>query len=86
MINWKVRFKNKWFWVTVIPAALLVIQAVGAVFGFELDFTELSDKLLEVVNTVFGLLTILGIAVDLTTKGIGDSKNALTYEAPKGDE
>ena len=32
-INWKVRIRNKQFWVSVIPALALVIQAVAAVFG-----------------------------------------------------
>ena len=33
-INWKVRLKNKAFWVAIIPAMLLVIQTVAALFGF----------------------------------------------------
>lgn len=44
MINWTVRFKNKTFWLALIPAALLFIQAVAKVFGFELDFGELGNK------------------------------------------
>lgn len=82
MINWKVRFKNKSFWLALIPAVLLLIQAVAAVFGFTLDFGELSDKLLAVVNAVFVVLTILGVVVDPTTEGTGDSQRALTYEKP----
>lgn len=82
MINWKVRFKNKSFWLALIPAVLLLIQAVAAVFGFALDFGELSDKLLAVVNAVFVVLTILGIVVDPTTEGTGDSARALGYDKP----
>lgn len=82
MINWKVRFKNKSFWLALIPAVLLLIQAVAAVFGFTLDFGELSDKLLAVVNAVFVVLTILGIVVDPTTEGTGDSARALGYDKP----
>ena len=37
-INWKVRIKNKEFWITLIPAVLLLIQVVAAVWGYELDF------------------------------------------------
>ena len=48
-INWKVRIANKQFWLSVIPAVLLVIQAVGAVFGYTLDFGDLGNKLLAVV-------------------------------------
>lgn len=82
MINWKVRFKNKSFWLALIPAVLLLIQAVAAVFGFTLDFGELSDKLLAVVNAVFVVLTILGVVVDPTTEGTGDSARALCYDKP----
>ena len=83
MINWKVRIKNKNFWLALIPALLLLIQAVAYVFGFSLDLSELGDKLLAVVNALFGVLTILGIVTDPTTKGVGDSTQALTYDKPK---
>ena len=85
-INWKVRIKNKAFWLTVIPAALLLIQVVAALFGFTLDIGELGNRLIAVVNAVFTLLTILGIVNDPTTKGVSDSARAMTYEKPKGDE
>ena len=83
MINWTVRIKNKWFWLAIIPAVLVLIRAVAAVFGFELDFTELGDKLAAVVEAVFAVLVILGIVVDPTTEGVKDSKLAMTYDAPK---
>lgn len=83
MINWKVRIKNKSFWVALIPAILLLIQVVAAVFDYNFDMGELGDKLLSVVNALFAVLTILGIVTDPTTAGISDSKQALTYETPK---
>ena len=82
-MNWIVRIKNKNFWLTLIPAVLLLIQTVAAVFGFELDFGDLGNQLMAVVNAVFAVLVILGIVNDPTTKGLGDSKQALTYEKPK---
>ena len=83
MINWTVRFKNKTFWLALIPAALLLIQAVAKVFGFELDFGELGNNLTAVVNTVFALLAVLGVVVDPSTKGTSDSEQAMTYGEPK---
>lgn len=85
MINWKVRINNKAFWVALIPAVLLLIQVVASVFGYTFDFGELGDKLLDVVNAVFALLTILGIVTDPTTAGVSDSAQAMTYETPKAD-
>ncbi|MFV0552912.1 MAG: phage holin [Anaerorhabdus sp.] len=74
MINWKARITNKTFWIALIPAVLLLVQVVAAVFGYTLDFGELGNKLLEVVNAVFALLTVLGVVIDPTTDGIGDSE------------
>ena len=82
-INWKVRIKNKAFWVAIIPAVLLLVQVVAAVFGITIDLGEMGNKLLDVVNAAFGVLTILGIVTDPTTKGISDSQRALTYTEPK---
>ena len=82
-MNWKVRIKNKTFWLTVIPAVLLLIQVVAAVFGYTLDFGDLGNKLLAVVNVVFALLAILGVVNDPTTAGVADSTQALTYLEPK---
>ena len=80
-----VRIKNKQFWMSLIPALALVVQAVAAVFGWELDFGNLTGKILAVVDAVFALLVILGIVVDPTTAGIGDSKRALGYQEPWTD-
>ena len=85
-INWKVRIKNKNFWISLIPALLLLVQVVAAVFGFSLDLGELGNKLLAVVNAAFGVLAVMGIVTDPTTKGVSDSAQAMTYEKPKDDK
>ena len=69
MINWKVRIKNKVFWLALIPAVLLLVQTLEA-------------RLLDLVNAVFAVLAILGIITDPTTDGLSDSKRALSYESP----
>ena len=86
MINWRVRFRNKAFWVAIIPAILVLIQVVAAVFGYTLDLGELGNKLIAVVNAVFVVLSILGVVNDPTTSGLSDSKQAMTYELPKEKE
>lgn len=82
-INWKVRIKNKNFWLAIIPAVILLVQAVAAVFGYVIDLGDLGNKLIVVVNAVFVILSILGIVTDPTTEGISDSTLALTYKEPK---
>ena len=85
-INWKARLRNKWFWMTMIPMVLLLIQQVCGIFGVTIDLSGLQEKLVAVAGTVFAILGMLGVAVDMTTKGIGDSKRALAYEEPYDDE
>ena len=79
------RIKNKAFWLALIPALLLLIQAVAYVFGFTLDLSELGDKILAVVNALFSVLAILGIVTDPTTEGVSDSMLAMTYDEPRKD-
>ena len=83
MINWKVRIRNRNFWLALIPAVLLLAQSVAAALGFRLQLGDLGDKLLAIVNNLFALLAIRGIVNDPTTEGLGDSENALTYQVPK---
>ena len=83
MINWTVRLKNKTFWLSLIPAVLLLVQVVAAVFGITLDLGDLGNKLVDVVNAVFAVLTILGVVNDPTTAGMSDSNQAMTYTKPK---
>jgi phi LC3 family holin len=79
-INWKVRAKNKVFWIAFIPAVLMLIKTVANVFGFSLDFVDIEKNLLDVVEAAFILLGIIGVITDPTTAGIGDSERALTYD------
>lgn len=79
-INWKVRLKNKLFWVAIIPAVLLLVQLVAGLFGFTLELGEIGDKLIEIVNAVFVVLTLLGVIADPTTQGMTDSLRAMGYE------
>ena len=81
-INWIVRIKNKTFWLSIIPAILLLITSVANVFGYKLDLSDLQSKLLGVVEAVFVVLTVLGVVVDHTTKGLSDSDRAMTYNEP----
>ena len=83
MINWKVRIRNKTFWMALIPALLLLAQNGAAMFGISLELEEVGSRVLAVVNQLFAVLTILGIVNDPTTQGLGDSEQALSYRKPK---
>ena len=70
---------------------IVILFIVGFIFNFyapekfKLDFSELIGKILAVVDAVFALLVILGIVVDPTTAGVGDSKRAMGYQEPYKD-
>lgn len=82
-INWTVRIKNKTFWLAVIPAVLLLVQTVAAVFGYTLDLGDIGNKLIAVVNAAFGVLVVLGVVNDPTTAGMSDSNRAMNYKKPE---
>ena len=83
MINWTVRIKNKAFWLAFIPAALLLVRQICALCGVVIEIDGLSAQLVAIVETVFILLSLLGIVTDPTTEGMRDSVQALTYTEPK---
>lgn len=83
MINWRVRVKNKSFWVAIVPAALILVQSVLACFGVTWDYTGVSQELVAVVNAAFAVLAILGVVVDPTTDGVSDSGQAMGYDEPR---
>ncbi len=82
-INWKVRVLSIKFWLALVPAILLLAQAVAAPFGYKWDFANLGTQLTGIVNAVFAVLSILGVVTDPTTAGVSDSGQALTYDKPK---
>lgn len=82
MINWKVRIKNKTWWLAIVPAILLLIQVVAAPFGYRFELGALNDQLIAIINAVFAVLVLLGVTADPTTEGYGDSERAMTYEVP----
>lgn len=86
MINIKARIKNKTFWLTLIPAVLLLAQVCAAPFGYQWDFGILNEQLAAIINALFSVLAILGVVVDPTTAGVGDSKQAMAYNKPKTDD
>ncbi len=84
-LNLIVRAKNKLFWMAFIPAVLLAVQAIAGLFGVQIDLSEWQGKLLAAVDAIFGVLVVLGVVVDPTTKGVGDTKQAMTYTEPRND-
>ena len=65
MINWIVQFKNKSFWMALIPAILILIQVTAAVFGYQMDLGELGSRLIAMGSMfLFAVVAIQSIAKD----------------------
>lgn len=68
-IDWQTRIKSKKFWLTLIPAVLLLIQTILVPFGYKWDFGILNQQLTSIINALFGVLTIIGVVSDPNIKG-----------------
>ena len=68
-IDFKKRLTNKTWWISIIGALVLLSQQLG------LDLSQyIPENYVDIINTVFLILTLLGITVDTSTDGISDNK------------
>ena len=82
-INWKLRFQNK---VTLTAIVLAIIALVYQILGICGIVPAVSQEtIVQLAGAVINLLVLLGIVVDPTTDGIGDSDRARGYESPYKD-
>ena len=83
MINWKVRFKNK-VWLGSFFS--LLVGFIYSMLGIFDVFPAVTQNLvMQLINQVLTFLGMIGVIVDPTTAGIGDSQRAMTYEEPWQD-
>lgn len=80
-INWKVRFKHKSFWISLIALISVFLNQVASIFN--VDITIFSSQLTDLAETVLMIFVFLGIVIDPTTQGIKDSEQALSYTEPR---
>ena len=86
-INWKVRFRNPYFWIQIGVAILMPILAYLGLSVEDLTtWGKVGQVLLEAVLNpyVLGLVvvSVFNAIQDPTTKGLSDSEKALTYTKP----
>jgi phi LC3 family holin len=82
-MNFKVRIKNKTFWLTAVPALVTLIYCILGLFDIVPTISEAT--IVKVLTTIISLLTTLGVFVDPTTAGIKDSQRAMSYLTPFKD-
>ena len=82
-INFIVRVKNPWFWVGLGGTILAAMGVSPETFT---SWGAVWDAIRSLLSNPFQIgcvvLAVLGVFVDPTTAGIGDSNRAMTYTAP----
>ena len=89
-INWKVRFNRKNI-MFLAQVAISVFVPVLTYFGLQASdmttWTKVWETLIQAVSNPYVVLmavvSLFNAITDPTTKGLGDSKDAMTYEQPK---
>ena len=82
-LNWKVRFKNKVWLGSFLSLIVGFVYSMLALFDV---FPEITQSLvLQLMNQVLTFLGLIGVIVDPTTAGIGDSDRAMGYNEPWDD-
>lgn len=83
-MNLKVRVKNPYFW---IGLGGVILTAMGISADMLTSWAAVWDALVNLVSNPFMLgsvaIAVLGVVLDPTTAGIGDSEQAMTYSKPK---
>lgn len=80
-INWKLRLQNKTILLSLISQGTAIIYLCLGMLGIVPAVGE--DAVTTLLFMVVEFLSLLGIVVDPTTDGVSDSKQAMSYEAPK---
>ena len=76
-INLKARLKNKSF---LMGAAVLIVAFVYHLLALLDAVPHVSEnEAIEIIGMFINILAFLGVVVDPTTEGLGDSERALTY-------
>ena len=82
-LNWKVRFRNK-TWLFMFLSLI-----IGFVFNmlrlFDIYPAVTENQIVNIVNQVLTFLGLVGVLVDPTTAGVGDSDRAMQYIEPWDD-
>ncbi len=83
-MNVSVRLKNPWFWIGLVG---VILTAMGANASDFTSWDSVWEALTLLVSNPYQLagviIAVLGVFVDPTTRGVGDSQRALMYKKPE---
>lgn len=79
-INWKVRFQNKVWLAAFVVFIISTFYKVLAMFDIVPKIPE--ETITDIFMRLIDFASFIGLVIDPTTKGVGDSERAMTYEEP----
>ncbi len=82
-LNWKVRFKNR-VWLGSF-CSLIVGFVYSLLALFDVFPTVTQNLVVQLLNQILTFLGLIGVIVDPTTAGLGDSERAMGYVEPWDD-
>ncbi len=79
-MNWKLRLKNKATLIALIGTVVTFVYQILGIFNVVPPVSQ--DQITQIVGLALNILVGLGVIVDPTTKGVGDSALAKSYGEP----
>ena len=80
-INRRLRLQNKATLTALVMALVSLVYQVLGVCGVVPRVSQ--DQVTTLLSMVINILCLLGIVVDPTTAGVGDSARAMSYDEPR---
>ena len=82
-LNWKVRFKNRVWLGSFCSLIVGFVYSLLALFDVFPAVTQ--NLVVQLLNQILTFLGLIGVIVDPTTAGLGDSERAMGYVEPWDD-
>lgn len=86
-INLTVRAKNPWFWISLIG---VVLTAMGVSPDMFTSWGAVIEAVKGLITNPFMLgsviVAVLGVFIDPTTAGVGDTTQAMSYTEPRNEK
>lgn len=79
-MNFILRFKNAPVCTAFICAVVAFIYQMFGIFGYTAPISQ--DMVIQILGLVINAFVAVGVLVDPTTKGFGDSERAMEYTDP----
>lgn len=83
-LNWKLRIQNKATLTAIISALGILANQVCALMG--VDYSGEIKQIIDIVMTMLGILSIVGIVIDPTTQGLNDSEYSHQKAEPSSND